>query len=255
MKKLFSVLTLTSVVLMLGGCGGSDQSINSGGVATESTPTEQPVNLEAKRIIKLKTEAYIDYNCTPKYGMWKDPDPVPGIPSGFKEMNVYNNEILGADQLGPDQEDKYFLINDSADSTYGNFATRTLYLSSLYHSSLAYLYSYIYDIYSSEMKSVRKDYTRFKSIADKAALKICGVAKQNLENETLQAPDVDKVQGVYDQLEANWISFNSWFEAVSNFKDNISADVDASIKEMNTPTCTEFPTADGKYVVVKCTVP
>jgi hypothetical protein len=240
---------------MLSGCGSSGQSNNSTDVTPKSTPTEQVVNLEAKRIIKLKAEAYIDYNCTPKYGRWKDPDPIPGIPSGFKEMYVYNNDILGIDQIGPDQEDKYFLINDSADSTYGNFATRTVYLSSLYHSSLAYLYSYIYDIYSSEMKAVRKDYTRFKTIADKAALKICGVAKQNLENETLEATDLDKVQGVYDQLEANWISFNSWFESINNLKDNISDNIDASIKEMNTPTCTEYPTADGKYIVVKCTVP
>ncbi len=255
MRIFRSGLTLTLLFLVLSGCGGSSQSINSAEVTPEPSPTEQPVNLEAKRIIKLKAEAYIDYKCTPKYQIRKDPDPIPGVNTDMKEMNVYNVNILGIDQYGPDQEDEYFLINNSSDSTYGNFATRTIYLASLYHSSLAYLYPYIYDIYDTEMKSVRKDYTRFRLMADKSALKICDTAKRNIDSETLEVSDVTKIQAVYDQLEANWLSFNSWFEAISAMKENISNDIDASIEEMNTPICNEYPTADGKYVVVKCTVP
>jgi len=247
-------LTLTLLILILTGCGGSTQSMNSAEVTSKPTSTEEPVNLEAKRRIKLVTTAYIDYNCTPKYYRLVDDGSLFG--SNIKQMDVYNLKILGADQLYLSQEkDQYFLINDANDSTYGNFAVRTLYLASMYHWNLSGLYSHIYDIYSSEMKGVRKDFTRFRIIADKAALKICGVSKQNLESETLEASDVAKVQAVYDQLEANWVSFNSWIEAVTNLKENISSDIDAYLDEVNTPTCNEYPTADGKYVVVKCTFP
>ena len=247
-------VTLLLVALVLSGCGSSSQSINSEEVTPEPTSTEEPVNLEAKRLIKLVAAAYIDYNCTPKY--YREVDDGSLFGSNIKQMDVYNLKILGVDQLYlSQQKDQYFLINDANDSTYGNFAVRTLYLASLYHWNLSYLYSYIYDIYSSEMKGVRKDFTRFRIIADKAALKICGVAKQNLVSENLEAPDVAKVQAIYDELEANWVSFNSWIEAVTNLKENISSDIDAYLDEVNTPTCNEYPTADGKYVVIKCTFP
>jgi hypothetical protein len=254
MKVFRSIGVLVVAVLVLSGCSGSDLSTDSAEVNPESIPTEQTINLEAKRMIKLKSAAYIDYNCSPKYYRQVDDGSLFG--SNIKQMDVYNLEILGADQLYlSQQKEQYFLVNDANDSTYGNFAVRTLYLVSLYHWHLSGLYSHIYDIYSSEMKGVRKDFTRFRIIADKAALKICGVAKQNLESETLEAPDVAKVQAVYDELEANWVSFNSWIEAVTNLKEDISSDIDAYLDEVNTPTCNEYPTADGKYVVVKCTFP
>ena len=252
MRVFRSVTVLLVAVLILSGCGGSDLSIDSAEV--KPSPTEQTINLEAKRLIKLKSAAYIDYNCTPKYYRLVDDGSLFG--SNIKQMDVYNLKILGVDKLYlSTQEDQYFLVNDANDSTYGNFAVRTLYLASSYHWNLSGLYSHIYDIYSSEMRGVRKDFTRFRIMADKAALKICGIAKQNLESETLEAPDIEKVQAVYDQLEANWASFNTWIEAVTSLKEKISNDIDAYLDEVNTPTCREFPTADGKYVVVKCTVP
>ena len=252
MRVFRSVTVLLVAVLILSGCGGSDLSIDSAEV--KPSPTEQTINLEAKRLIKLKSAAYIDYNCTPKYYRLVDDGSLFG--SNIKQMDVYNLKILGVDQLYlSTQEDQYFLVNDANDSTYGNFAVRTLYLASSYHWNLSGLYSHIYDIYSSEMRGVRKDFTRFRIMADKAALKICGIAKQYLESETLEAPDIEKVQAVYDQLEANWASFNTWIEAVTSLKEKISNDIDAYLDEVNTPTCREFPTADGKYVVVKCTVP
>ena len=247
-------VAIASMALILSGCGGSSQSDELGAVSPEPTPTEELVNLEAKRIIKLTTEAYIDFNCTPKY----DTDVTDfgdGIVTRIKQMNIYNNYILGADQFNTEQEDQYFLINDANDSTYGNFAVRTIYFTSLYHWKLSGLYSHIYSIYASEMKAVRKDYTRFRTIADKSALKVCEIAKRNLDSETVQSSDLGKVQAVYDELEANWVNFNSWVEAVDTLEENIRNDIDASIEEMNTPVCNEYPTADGKYVVVKCTVP
>jgi hypothetical protein len=255
MKAFRANIGIISLVLILSGCSGSSESDQLGAVLPEPTPTEIQVNLEAKKLIKLYAEAYIDYNCSPIYGKWKDPDPIPGIPSGFKEMNVYNPKVLGVYLYYGQQEDQYFLINDANDSTYGNFALRTIYFASLYHSNLSGLYSHIYDIYSSEMKSVRKDYSRFRKIADKSALKICDIAKRNLDSEIVQSADLAKVQAVYDELEANWVNFNSWVEAVDNLRENIRNDIDASITEMTTPICNEYPTADGKYVVVKCTVP
>lgn len=254
MKKFRSFVVMAILISTLTACSGSSQSNDSAAVAPEPSPTEEAINSEAKRIIQLKVAAYIDYNCTPKF-VTDVTDFGDGVTTRIKNMDVYNLEILGIEQYGAAQEDKYFLVNDPADSTYGNFATRTVYLASLYHWYLSDVYSYAYDIYATEMKSVRKDYTRFKSIADGAGRKICSIAKQNFGTENLSASDVTKVQAVYDELEANWVGFNTWYEGITAMKETISNNIDASIKEMNTPTCNEYPTADGKYVVVKCSLP
>jgi len=35
----------------------------------------------------------------------------------------------------------------------------------------------------------------------------------------------------------------------------VAKNIEIGIKEAMTPKCNEYPTEDGKYVVVKCTVP
>ena len=97
MKIFRTGLTLTLLILILTGCGGSTQSMNSAEVTSKPTSTEEPVNLEAKRRIKLVTTAYIDYNCTPKYYRLVDDGSLFG--SNIKQMDVYNLKILGADKL------------------------------------------------------------------------------------------------------------------------------------------------------------
>ena len=230
MKKFYTSLGLTLSILISSGCTSSPVEQSS----------EQPLNQDAKTSIRSHSEAYIDYNCTPKY---------------VKQASVKTMEVYSGIPLGAQPGDQYFLSDDTDNSTYGNFAVRTLYLTSLYHWHLAHLYSYIYDIYSSEMKALREDHTRFRIMADKSAQEICDIAKRNLDSDLLEASEEAKVRSVYDQLEANWVNFNSWKDASINLMQKISNDIDDSIKEMNTPTCNEYPTADGKYTVVKCTLP
>jgi hypothetical protein len=215
---------------MLSGCGESEMQQSA----------QKPINIEAANSIESHSMAYIAYNCTPKY---------------TKEADVKSMEVYSGLPSGAQPADKYFLINDPEDSRYGNFAVRTSYLASLYHWHLAHLYSYVYDIYPVEMKKVREDYNRYKLIADKSAREICALAKKSLSGNPLKASEEAKVQAIYDQLEANWVNFISWKESAIKLMTLISQDIEDSIIEMSTPKCDEYPTADGKYVVVKCTIP
>ncbi len=246
---------MTLAILLLSGCGDSSQSIDSTDAISGTSSTELSEALEVKNDINLKVRGYLDYNCAPKY-VTRINDLGGGITSKAKVMKVYSEELIGElAAYGPAQEDKYFLINDQNNSTYGNFAVRTIYLASLYHANLAWLYKYVYDMHSSELKSLRRDFTRFRGIADTAASKICGIAKENLNSEILSASDVMKVQLVYDELEANWDGFKSWNDAARLLEEKVSSDISESNLDFMTPKCTEYPTADGKYVVVKCTLP
>ena len=246
---------MTLAILMLSSCGDSSQSIESPDTTSETNSTKLSEALEVKKDINLKVQGYLDYNCAPKY-VTRINDLGDGITSKAKVMKVYSEELIGElAAYGPAQEDKYFLIRDQNDSTYGNFATRTIYLASLYHANLAWLYQYVYDLHSSELKSLRKDFTRFRKIADTAASKICKITKENLKNEILNASDVVAVQQVYDELVANWDGFKSWNDAAKRLEEQVSIGISESNLDFMTPKCAEYPTADGKYVVVKCTLP
>ena len=95
----------------------------------------------------------------------------------------------------------------------------------------------------------------FRDLAVKAGKKICNTAKLELESTVLDNSTLQKVQPVFDELSTNWPVFNSWIEPIWKLiqvsDENTAAEVDA----MMTPVCKEYPTADGKYTVVKCTVP
>lgn len=204
---------------------------------------------EAKETIDIEAQAYIDYNCSPIYKV------NPEFKELGKQMRVYNEARYEIDGYpGTTPEDKYFLIEDTSDSRYAKFAVRTVYLASLFHQRLADIYTDIYVIYGSEMKTVRRSYESYKKLADKSS-KICAIAKRSIEGEALDASDNAKVQALYEELEANWSSFQSWAQEVEDLSARISAGVQESIKEMNTPKCTEYPTADGKYTVIKCVFP
>ena len=172
-------------------------------------------------------------------------------------MNVFNEDKFGIfnsnPEYGPDE--KYFLISDTNDSTYGNLAVRTAYLASAYHNSLSWLYSYVYDIYSSQLKSLRKDYNAFKTLADKTGKKICPIVKKSIDSEALDPSVATDVQNSYDALSASWPAFKTWWDAAYQLEENVSNNISAEIEDAMTPKCDEYPTADGKYVVVKCTVP
>lgn len=252
--KVSRVLVVSSLsFLFLTSCGNGSNS--SQDPTPKPTPTVDQAAIDAKRIIRLKALAYIDFNCMPKYSIWKDPDPIPGVNTNFKQMDVYNQDLLGSDAYGPDQEDKYIFSSDYSDSTFGNLAVRTAYLASLYHSNLSFLYSYVYDIHAAELKSLRKEYSRFRSLADKSGRKVCPVARNLSDVKVLEPSDIAKIQGVYDELAANWQGFKEWYEAAKNLEEQVSNDIDASVRDAMTPKCSEYPTADGKYTVVKCTVP
>lgn len=256
MKNISKSLALLLTAFVLAGCSGSSQGNESALASPEPTPTENQVNLEAKANIKNQVLAYVDFNCTPKY-VTRVTDFGDGIKTRIKNMNVFNEDKFGIfnsnPKYGPDE--KYFLVSDSSDSTYGNLAVRTAYLASAYHNSLSYLYTYVYGIYSSELKSLRKDYNRFKVLADKAGKKICPIVKETIELDTLDLTVLGKLQITHDALAANWPAFRSWWEAGYRLEENVSNNIRLENEDAMTPKCDEYPTADGKYVVVKCTVP
>jgi hypothetical protein len=128
-------------------------------------------------------------------------------------------------------------------------------MASAYHNALSWLYSYLYDIHSSELKSLRQDYGRFKQIADTAGKKLCPLAKKALDTESLESADFEKVQVIYNGLEGSWPGFKAWWAAARQLEENVSNNISAEIQDAMTPKCDEYPTADGKYVIVKCTVP
>lgn len=250
-----SRIFLFSFLFLLSACGNSSQDSNSEAIVSEPTATKDPVDLEKKSHIKKSVEAYIEYNCTPKYFTEVD-DLGDGVVTRIKQMDVYDNETyLNQASVTDAIPAEYFLSKDVSDSSYGNFAVRTLYLTFAYHSKLSGLYSAIYDIHSSQLRELRKDYTRFRVMADTASRKICSIAKQNLENENLVLSDIEKIQPVFDQLEANWAGFNSWLDAANQLEENVSNNIASEMKESMTPKCNEYPSADGKYVIVKCSVP
>ena len=251
-------VAIASMALVLSGCSGSSQSDELGAVLPEPTQTQIQVNLEAKESIQNQGLAYVDYNCAPKYET-RVTDFGDGVVVRVKEMNVFNEKKFGTFPGFPDLSalgDEYFLNIDSTDSTYGNLAVRAAYLSSVYHNSLSVLYSYIYDINSSELKLFRKDYKRFQTIADRAGKKLCPIAKNYLLGlQGFAAVDATKVQPVYDELAASWPGFKTWWAAVDQISQNVSDRRSIEIEDAMTPKCDEYPTADGKYVVIKCTVP
>jgi hypothetical protein len=251
-------VAIASMALILSGCGGSSQSDELGAVSPEPTPTEVQVNLKAKESIQNQGLAYVDYNCSPKYET-RVTDLGDGIVVRVKRMNVFNEAKFGIFNQNPDfgvVADEYFIDSDSTDLTYGNLAVRATYLASAYHNSLAGLYSDIYDIYTSELKSFQKDYTRFKVIADRAGKKLCPIAKDYLLGlQEINNSDLTKVQPIYDELVASWPAFKTWWAAVNQISENIFDRDSLEVEDARTPKCDEYPTADGKYVVVKCTVP
>lgn len=239
LKLRFLVIVSISSLLIVG-CSSTNEGESARLVSP--APTKVKVNSVAQKTIRDAVDGYLQNSCKPKY-----------IKGYVDEMEVYaGNPIYGFELEQVDE--KYYLKSD-VDSIYGNFATRTLFLNSLYHAKLSYLYSDIFDIYDTEMKSFRKDYSSFERIANSSAKRLCKLVLENLFSETLNATDQQKVQVVYDELVANWPGFTEWYSAAQGVSKGISEENDAFVKDLMTPKCDEYPTADGKYVVVKCTVP
>ena len=213
-------------------------------MVSEPSQTEDPVDLDMKKQIDKRAQYFLDYNCTPKYEKT----------SYFMKMNVYpelDNGILWQQNV----DESILLNSDTQDSTYGNFAVRTLVLASYYLWTLSGIYDNFYSGDYPELKPYKRDFILFRDLAVKAGKKLCNAATLELENTVLSETNIAKVQPVYDELSTNWPTFETWIEpiwqVIRDSDDNTAAEVDA----MMTPTCKEYPTADGKYVVVKCTVP
>jgi hypothetical protein len=235
------ILASVSIVsLLITGCSSTNESIQK--QAASPAPTKVKVDSVAQKTIRDAVDGYLQNDCKPKY-----------VKGYVDQMEVYaGNPIYGFEL---DQVDEKFYLRSDADDIYGNFATRTLFLNSLYHVNLSYLYSDIFDIYDTEMKSFRKDYSRYERIADTSAKNLCKLVLANLFNQKLSTTDQQKVQDVYDELAANWPGFIGWHSAAREVSIGISEENDAFVKDLMTPKCDEYPTDDGKYVVVKCTVP
>jgi len=237
-SKLLAGVLITS--LLMASCSSTNKG-ESEGLASPA-PTKAKVDLVAQKTIRDAVDGYLQNDCKPKY-----------VKGYVDQMEVYaGNPIYGFEL---DQVDEVYFIKSDVDNVYGNFATRTLFLNSLYHANLSYLYSDIFDIYDTYMKSFRKSYSSYKKIADNSANKLCKLVLANLFNEALNSTDQKRVQEVRDELIANWSGFKYWYAEVKNFSDNLSEENDAFVKDLMTPKCDEYPTADGKYVVVKCTAP
>jgi hypothetical protein len=105
------------------------------------------------------------------------------------------------------------------------------------------------------MRSYKSDFKIYRRIADNSAKKLCNLVELNLRNQSINLVDQQKVQDVYDGLVANWSGFLEWSEVVTKVADEISEKNEREVKDIFTPKCAEYPTADGKYVIVKCTIP
>jgi hypothetical protein len=256
MKTLKATVTFMAIALMLASCGNSSQGNELSGSTPEPSSTESQIDLKIKDEIRNQTLAYLDHKCTPKYET-RVSDLGDGIVLKMKEMYVFDEDKFGIFNQNPEflPEDKYFINPDSTDSAYGNLAMRTTFLASAYHNSLAGLYSYIYDINPSELKSLRKNYERFRAIADRAGKKICPIAEETYFLEALTSDDLEKIQAVYDELASSWEGFKLWWIASNQFKQNVSDRISIENEEAMTPKCDEYPSDDGKYVVVRCTLP
>lgn len=243
-------------VIPLSACTNSNQSLRPDVISQDPPSSEKAVNLEARDDIKKAVLGYVDFNCTPKY-VTDLTDYGDGVKLSIKNMKVFNDQIGYISTLSPEfmWELDLFLDSEISDSTYGNLVIRTTYLASAYHSALSGLYSYIYDIQKSQLRPLRKDYSRFRSIADRTAKKLCPLAKQSLELIDLDASTQNQVSSIYEELATNWPAFKSWWISANNLQENVSRDTEQEIQDFMTPKCTEYPTSDGKYVVVKCTVP
>lgn len=246
MKKYRTSIFLVLAIMMLSGCGTSSQNINSEVVTSEPTPTADPIDFDMKNEIAHRAKGYLDFNCTPKYSKSSLLGP---------KMTVYNSQANGLDADMMNIDEPLLLNSDTTDATYGNFAIRTLVLASYYHWVLSGIYYNFYSGYYPELKSYKKSYILFKSLADRAAKKICKTAQLELENTALSESTIAKVQPIFDELSTNWPVFQSWLEPIYPLIEANNSNTAAEIDAMNTPVCKEYPTADGKYTVVKCTVP
>ena len=259
MKKFSARVALILVVFVLSGCGSSSQGNESAAVLLAEERKIAKEKWDVINEIKNQTLAYIDFNCTPKYATEVTVLEQSGIVLRIKQMYVFNKEKFFGPFGSAGEEYRQgasnLIISDPTNSTYGNLAVRATYLSSTYHNSLSYIYTDIYDLFSSELKSYRKDYTRFKAISDKAGKKLCPITKNSYDLDVLDPSDLKKVQVVYDELAASWPGFVTWYAAVREISTNLSNRLNLDYEDSITPKCNEYPSADGKYVVVQCTVP
>jgi len=234
--------------LMLSGCGISNQNSESDAIVSKPSPAADPVDLDAKKQIDKRARYFLDYNCIPKY----IDDRKDGF---FLKMNVYQEYDENGLNWTYNVDETILLNSDTQDSTYGNFAVRTLVLASYYLWILSGIYDNFYSGDYPELKPFKKDFVLFRDLAVKAGKKICKTAKLELENTVLSESTIAKVQPVFDELSTNWPTLQSWIEPVSQVIRASDDDTAAEVDAMMTPTCKEYPTADGKYVIVKCTVP
>ena len=234
-SKFLIAASITS--LLLAGCSSTNKSETE--QQASPAPKKIKLNSVAKKTIRDAVLAYLAFECKPKYTV--------------NGMEVYAERAVNEYELA--DVDETIFIKPDTDNFYGNFATRTLFLNSLFHYNLSGVHYSIFDIYDTEMKSFREGYSNYKKIADKSAKNLCKLVLANLYNDTLTTADQQKVQVVFDELVANWPSFIEWYSATRQVATDISDENDAFVKDLMTPKCSEFPSSDGKYVVVKCSVP
>jgi hypothetical protein len=126
-------------------------------------------------------------------------------------------------------------------------------LSAYYYNELSYIYSYIFDIHAAELKSFKKDYLRFQSIADKSAKALCKVTERNLVSATFSENDLKLISEVHEVLSQNWGVLTQWNEAAYGYEQAVSRSIANEVEELTTPQCKEYPTNNSDYVIVKCT--
>jgi hypothetical protein len=256
MRNFRFLLASIAFALMLSACTNVAQN--------ESTERKQTLGEEANSAsiekdssamtaIKFNTLAYIDNNCTPKY--FTKVDDTLGFRTYEKIMTVYNLETLGMAGSYPIVDAQYFLNEDLGTPYYGNFAVRTTYFVSLYHKRLAEIYTQLMDLESSDIKSLRKTFNFFKVFADTSGTKVCQLTKFKLDKDSLSEEDRSKVRIVHDNLVEKWNEFNLWIDSAAESIEREKWLREKEYEELNTATCKEYPSQDGKYVVVKCTVP
>lgn len=176
---------------------------------TNPSDLESP---EAKADIDLAVNSFFAQNCIPYYWTYKDSD------FKLKRMSPYHSEYWKIGGLDPELNTKEWMYLDTSEenSYYGNFATRTIFLTSIYEYHLSEVYSNVFDVHKSELKGYVKTYNSFLRIASHSAKSICQLSKENLNRSDLTEQELEKVRKESKQLISNWNTFKSWIEEVES---------------------------------------
>ena len=211
----------------------------------------QPTNLEspeAKRELDLAVTSYLKQDCAPKY--WTTND------DGFKyaRMTPYFSEYYTPGSFDPQLSTQEWMYLDSSTSTsyYGNFAVRTLFLSSVYHYLLSGIYPDLYSESIPEFNKFKSTFVSFRKIADNSSKRVCKIVNASRDSSQLSQSELAEIGKAFDPLLANWKELKSWIESVETVKRVRDAEINSDYQDLITPECNEYPTADGNYLVIKC---